>query len=85
MKQHKNDTVLLVDNTNLSAWEISPYVQVASAYEMPCQIVTMKCDPEVAFNRQVHGVPKKNYDHMVRNLEHRWLPPFWTTEEVNVA
>lgn len=41
--KYKNDIVLLVDNTNLSAWEISPYVQVASAYEMPCKIVTIKC------------------------------------------
>ena len=73
--------LIVVDNTNLSSWEISPYVQGANAYSHEVKIVKVLCDAKVAFERQTHGVPKKTFDHMARNQERMWLPPFWTVEE----
>jgi hypothetical protein len=48
----------IIDNTNLSTWEISPYVLAANAFKADVRIVTLVCDPEVAFARQTHGVPR---------------------------
>lgn len=76
-----NGAVVVVDNTNLSAWEISPYVQGANAYGFEVKIVKVFCDPVVAFERQTHGVPKKTFENMARNQERMWLPPFWAVEE----
>lgn len=69
---------VIVDNTNLSLWEISPYVLAATAYggDYPT-VVTVVCDPALAFARQTHGVPRASFDRMVETLESRQLPPFW--------
>ncbi len=48
---------VIVDNTNLSAEEILPYVALAQAFRTECRIVTIPSDPEAAFGRQTHGVP----------------------------
>lgn len=48
---------VVVDNTNLSAEEILPYVALAQAFRVPCEIVTVNAEPETAFGRQTHGVP----------------------------
>jgi len=73
--------LIVVDNTNLSSWEISPYMAGANAYSFDVKVVKVRCDPELAFKRQTHGVPRKSFDNMVRNQERMWLPPFWEVEE----
>lgn len=72
------EAVVVVDNTNLSAWEISPYALAAQAYDYEFEVVTLECDPEAAFARQTHGVPRLSFDRMVGNLEKRDLLPWWS-------
>lgn len=57
--------LILVDNTNLSKWEISPYVLGAEAHGYNVRIIRLVCDPDVAFARQRHGVPYA----VIRNSE----------------
>lgn len=69
-----------VDNTNLSIAELAPYMAVAQAYlkEYP-QVLTVNVDPEVAWGRNVHEVPREVFDKMLnrrRHLENDW-PPWW--------
>jgi predicted kinase len=53
----QNGQDCVVDNTNLSMEEVVPYVAIAQAFRADCEIVTLNVDPEVAFNRNTHGVP----------------------------
>ena len=68
---------IVVDNTNLSAWEISPYVLAGSAYGFSAVIVRILCDPEEAFARQAHGVPREVFDQMVENFANLQYPAHW--------
>lgn len=78
-----DDAIICVDNTNISAWEISPYLMVAVSHGFEVEIVEIHCDPEVAFKRQTHGVPKKSFDSMVHRFQNRHLPPWWKVAKVD--
>lgn len=67
---------VVVDNTNTTAVEIAPYIAVANAFGWQYEIKLIECDPEIAFSRQTHGVPRKTFDHMERNLKVP-LPGYW--------
>jgi predicted kinase len=69
--------VIVVDNTNLTALEMAPYVSLAMAYGCPVEIITVKCDPEVAAKRNKHGVPLAAIKGMAARLQQRQLPAFW--------
>ena len=49
--------LIVVDNTSLSVAEIAPYVAIAQAYGYDAEIITLRCDPVTAANRNIHGVP----------------------------
>lgn len=53
--EHQQDVV--IDNTNLSAEEMIPYVAIAQAYRATVEILTVHSSRRVAFERQTHGVP----------------------------
>lgn len=69
--------VLVVDNTNISSWEPSPYVQAAAAFGVECEIVTLWCDPVVAAQRNVHKVPLPVILRMYNRLLNEELPAHW--------
>lgn len=77
--------VIVVDNTNLTAIEMAPYVALAIAYGAKVEIITVICLPEVAFERNVHGVPLASIRRMRDTLLQRKLPAYWnvSTCEVN--
>lgn len=68
---------LFVDNTNIRAWEISPYVQAANAYGWDHEIVTVHCNPKIAHARNVHQVPLAVVWAMHVKLLTEELPPHW--------
>lgn len=78
------ESLIIVDNTNTSAIELAPYVALASAFGAECEIVTVKCDPEQAFARNVHGVPLVGIKRMAEAIESRQLPPFWAVKLTEV-
>lgn len=47
----------VIDNTNLSALELAPYVNMAQAFGAAPILVQVVTDPKIAFGRQTHGVP----------------------------
>ncbi len=49
---HRGEPSIAVDNTNVTAWEISPYAFAAEAYGYTVEIVTLSCDPETAIARK---------------------------------
>jgi len=59
---------LVVDNTNSQSDEMIPYLALAQAYGYTVEIITMVCDPEVAWARQTHGLPREKFDQINRRL-----------------
>lgn len=75
--------LVVIDNTNLTKWEISPYMALGSAYNYECEIVTINCEPDVCVERNVHGVPKKTIERMHETLQKEKLLPRWKHIEEN--
>jgi len=78
---------IVVDNTNITAIEIAPYVAIAQAYGIPASIVTIDCKPEVANKRQMHGVPLESLleKHELMLEEEKRFPAWWKHEHFNGA
>lgn len=48
----RKDAVVIVDNTNVELWEITPYSLAAQAFGYTVQLITFVCDPDVAIARK---------------------------------
>lgn len=59
---------IIVDNTNIHRWEFQPYLIVAEARGYEVELITFRCDPEVAIARQQRCSPS-HVRIMARNLE----------------
>jgi hypothetical protein len=68
---------IYVDNTNINAWECSPYVLGGEAYVWNVTIVNFHIDPAIAVARGVHGVPERVVYGMAEARDNVSLPPWW--------
>ena len=74
-----HDKVLIVDNTNCTVVETAVFADLAGAYNHELHIVTLLCDPAIAWQRSVHGVPFTNVikqDLALRKSVLEW-PAWW--------
>ena len=78
------DEVLIVDNTNIRAWEIAPYHRLAEIHKVPVKIVRCVCNPLTAIKRNTHNVPAKLILQMHQWLNKETLPPWWN-EEIHIT
>lgn len=71
LKQGK--TPIIIDNTNLQAWEMKPYVQLALQYGYEVSILDMdtswKLSSKELARRNTHGVPAKKIEEMKGRYE----------------
>jgi predicted kinase len=75
MSNRKN--AFIVDNTNTSLVELSPYVRVCEAFERDYTIVYVMCSVASAIARNIHGVPPNTILTMNRNLLTEVVPAHW--------
>ena len=68
---------IVVDNTNISAWEIAPYYSLAVAYSWNVEIVTLHVPLEISYNRNIYKVPSHILYAMYQRLLREELPTFW--------
>jgi tRNA uridine 5-carbamoylmethylation protein Kti12 len=76
----END-VLIVANTNLTAWEIQSYHQMAVAFGAAVKVVRVHCESAVAYARQGHEVPFDRHKEMCGRFEARDVLPWWEIVE----
>jgi tRNA uridine 5-carbamoylmethylation protein Kti12 len=74
--------LIVVDNTNISSWEISPYIALAQAYAIPCSILTIDCASEVRLRRNAARTPDRRIPeiimaNMAMRMREEKLPPLW--------
>ncbi len=76
--QEQRAETIIVDNTNIATWEISPYYRLAEIFGYIPRIVRMECSSvEKAFRRQKHGVPLELMYKMRNLLITEQLPTWW--------
>lgn len=73
------DYLLVVDNTNTTATEFAPYYAVAAAFGFDTEIISLDVDEDVAFPRNVHGVPQNVVHGQRRNFVAgtSQIPKYW--------
>ena len=59
---------LVVHNTSISDWEISPYVLMAKAMHWKPLVLTIHADIAACMIRQKHGVPETTMQIMAQNM-----------------
>jgi hypothetical protein len=74
-------TLVILDNTNTTLMEMSPYRMVARMHDLPLGVSKAESgmsDAELA-ERNTHGVPEQS----IANMRARWedIPPFWEGEQ----
>lgn len=74
---------IIVDNTNIHAWEIAPYIALANLFGYDHKIIWVKTPIEVCLKRDnSHGVPDWKLGMMYQSIMNEKLPPFWNQEVI---
>ena len=61
--------LVIVDNTNLSAWEIAPYYRLAEVFGVEVEIVYFPCTVEKSIARNTHQVPEATIQQMAARID----------------
>jgi predicted kinase len=69
---------VVVDNTNATAAQVSPYALGARAFGYEVRIITLQVHPETAFERNVHGAPLSIIRKQATELQ--GLPSYYAEE-----
>jgi predicted kinase len=77
--------LIVVDNTNAKAFEISPYMLAAGAFGYEAAIVEVRCDPKVAAARNTHNTPLPVIERMVARMKTEQLAPWWNVIHVDTG
>jgi tRNA uridine 5-carbamoylmethylation protein Kti12 len=84
LQEANEEDALIVANTNLTAWEIQSYHQMAEAFGATVKVVRIHCEPAVAYARQGHGVPLDLHKMMSKRFKARDVLPWWEVVEFSV-
>lgn len=72
--------LLIVDNTNVKLWELSPYVAIANMVGLGFEIHRMECKLKECAKRNIHGVPSGKIESMHSMMDK--IPFHWGKEIV---
>jgi predicted kinase len=78
----RGDETVVVDNTNIQAWEISPYYLAGKAYGYEVEILNLMTDAETSASRTVHAVPKEHILRTYDSFKKVRLPSFWKVQNI---
>lgn len=86
MRAEERPNLIVVDNTNTSPWELSPYVSVAMAHEkgIELKIVAHMTPWQRCVTRSIHDTPSQVIRAQSRRMERmldEW-PTFWPKPEL---
>ncbi len=73
----REEPLIVVDNTNITRAEVSPYRLAAAAAGYDVQIITLLCDPKVAAARTIHNVPFSKIEYQDKLLHAETFPKQW--------
>ena len=53
------EDIIIVDNTNITLWEVMPYLQVAHYYDAPVHLLEFDAPWRVRMHNQKHNIPEE--------------------------
>lgn len=74
--------LIVVDNTNTTIEEISPYMLGAAAFGYEAEVVTIEAPMIFAHMRNTHDVSANEVEAQMYRLRMRALPPYWKSSVV---
>jgi tRNA uridine 5-carbamoylmethylation protein Kti12 len=80
----KRRNIIMVDNTNLTAAEISPYYLAAETFNYQVEVLRIDAPMELAGIRQTHGVPLTSIEKMEMAFRKRDVMPWWKVRDVRI-
>lgn len=86
---HYGIDLIIVDNTNLTVEEISPYILGAQAFFQQPKIITIWVENtadngKMLAHRNSHGVPEYAIRNQMRKMYSRKLPMWWHNTNIQV-
>jgi predicted kinase len=79
----RGDDVIVVDNTNVSVYEIAGYYLPAQSFGYVVKIITLEVPVDVAAARNVHGVSREQVERMAERLDSETdLFPHWWNHSI---
>lgn len=73
----RSHDLIIVDNTNIKAHEVQPYVNKARAEGYEVLIFQLNVDPQLASKRTIHAVPMKTILNQATRLWEERIPDDW--------
>lgn len=73
---------VIVDNTATTAWEVSPYVLVASSFRRSYELLWIDVSVSEALDRQKHHVPSNAVYRMQDNLRDGFFPKHFNRRRI---
>ena len=74
--------LVIVDNTNTTAWEIAPYYQVAIVMGYNVKIIEISTDIRTCCTRETKGTPAYTIGAMRETLNREVLPQHWSRHTI---
>jgi len=75
--------IVVVDNTNTSIEQVSPYYLVAKAFGLrDISLIVLKCSPQLALTRNTHNVPSHNVMQHHDRLSQMRVPATWKLDYI---
>ena len=73
----RGEKLIVVDNTNIRAHELTSYMLPAEAHGYAVEVITVMADPQVAAESNVHGATREYVERAHRTLleQTRGFPP----------
>lgn len=74
--------LVIIDNTNTTTEEVSPYMALANAYGYEAVILKVDAAPDVCAKRNTHGVPQQAILGMAARIATFKSLPWWNYQRV---
>ena len=68
---------VIIDNTNSKPEEMIPYLALCQAFSYSCKVITIHCDREIAWARQLHDLPRDKFDSIFTTVEQSQVPKLY--------
>ncbi len=66
---NQGNTLIIIDNPNITLWELSPYYYLSRAMGYDVKVVRFNVPARIAANRNIHGVSPGTVNQQAKQME----------------
>jgi len=76
--------IVIVDNTNVDPIQAAFYYEYADLEGYDVEVIRFIVDPDVAFERQIHNVPRESFWRMYNAFRDAKWPRYWNVRNITL-